>query len=762
MPIWSDYMIRKLTRHYYAEFIEFAFVNEKSTDSPSQLINSELNRIKADLDNRKRSLSKDVDEDTMRKQYFKELIDLQDGINNSQDSDENSVQNKFFEKLSDNKTIIVFAKSNKGIILSALIDFSDEPYNGKRVAKLSHIITTSIARPDENYENALLYQKALFSDFFGLIERYAGSRAIHLLKVSVSHPSLLIRYLADNKAFSIKSHGLHNNSVVIDFLKYLLQDFAGDTHNWLDFCRWYLSLSFGHVAKIPETPEIDKGIPRFDFSITNEYISDAYKIPVRAISIDKKAVEKLNTNELTILKDPTKYTFLMVDDDIQGKLPSQYDNFDKKNARDLLLTLQSVKIRYLNLDNGWYCDSSLPDENKKDFIKQWFPLKSGRDPDQDVDQDVDTCAGVIVEIDRGSYKKLVETRLPRNDHQLLFFNSASFGEKMVVGSTLFFFVWDSNSADKKTSTLSSGVLCAYGTINKKPEKLSISEIQNKWSIVREDGESYSSQAIFENSFLNQYFRDEVIGFYLTDIKYFKYKKTNSYQKIQGISYECLRDILCPPFDDEGTSSEKEQKQFATQLLPVWDVGNTYLTNDLVNRLKERLKSTATEHSIIREQDMTTKIKIDPVKIFICYAREDEKFKEALDKCFTSLKRDGFVDVWHDRRIEPGEDWESAIKEALNQCKLGVLLISNDFLDSSFIHLTELPELLKRRGEGLKLIPILVRPSTFKTNPILKKLQVIPDPTRTVIEYPENTGERERVWLDIFEKIKEQVEKMRNL
>ncbi len=215
-----------------------------------------------------------------------------------------------------------------------------------------------------------------------------------------------------------------------------------------------------------------------------------------------------------------------------------------------------------------------------------------------------------------------------------------------------------------------------------------------------------------------------------------------------------------------TLAVRQNKRIIPVILPNAPAGEPELPLFLNNRTWVDFRGGVTKESLDRLicgiTGQKPKLVNDPVKIFICYAHEDERFREVLDKCFTSLKRDGVVDVWHDRRIELGEDWEAAIKEALNQCKLGVLLISNDFLDSNFIHLTELPELLKRRGEGLKLIPILVRPSTFKTNPILNKLQVIPDPTRTVIEYPENTGERDRVWLDIFEKIRQQVEKMRNL
>ncbi len=52
-----------------------------------------------------------------------------------------------------------------------------------------------------------------------------------------------------------------------------------------------------------------------------------------------------------------------------------------------------------------------------------------------------------------------------------------------------------------------------------------------------------------------------------------------------------------------------------------------------------------------------------VEIFFCYAREDEALRQGLEKQLRALKRQGVVDVWHDRMIEVGTEWERSIGPA---------------------------------------------------------------------------------------------------
>ncbi len=65
----------------------------------------------------------------------------------------------------------------------------------------------------------------------------------------------------------------------------------------------------------------------------------------------------------------------------------------------------------------------------------------------------------------------------------------------------------------------------------------------------------------------------------------------------------------------------------------------------------------------------------PIKIFLCYAHEDETLRRGLEKQLRSLRRQGGVDVWHDRQIEARAVWVQAIDQHLNSAQIILLLIS---------------------------------------------------------------------------------------
>ena len=67
----------------------------------------------------------------------------------------------------------------------------------------------------------------------------------------------------------------------------------------------------------------------------------------------------------------------------------------------------------------------------------------------------------------------------------------------------------------------------------------------------------------------------------------------------------------------------------------------------------------------------------PVKIFCCYAHEDEKLLNKLKTHLRPLQRKGLIEVWHDRAISAGTDWENEINQHLNSAQIILLLVSPD-------------------------------------------------------------------------------------
>ncbi|MEA2693225.1 MAG: hypothetical protein QOJ16_2612, partial [Acidobacteriota bacterium] len=84
------------------------------------------------------------------------------------------------------------------------------------------------------------------------------------------------------------------------------------------------------------------------------------------------------------------------------------------------------------------------------------------------------------------------------------------------------------------------------------------------------------------------------------------------------------------------------------------------------------------------------------------------------------------EIWDDRRIAAGADWQPAIQRAMDRAVAAVLLISADFLTSEFILGTEVPYLLERRAaEGLLVIPLIVWPCSWEGVKWLSPIQCRP-------------------------------------
>lgn len=114
----------------------------------------------------------------------------------------------------------------------------------------------------------------------------------------------------------------------------------------------------------------------------------------------------------------------------------------------------------------------------------------------------------------------------------------------------------------------------------------------------------------------------------------------------------------------------------------------------------------------------------PVKIFFCYAHEDEALLNKLKMHLRPLQRLGLIDVWHDRDIDAGTVWEQEIRKQLNDSQIILLLVSPDFMDSDYCYSAEMSQALERHAQGKVLvIPIILRHIYWQG--VLGKLQALP-------------------------------------
>jgi len=144
----------------------------------------------------------------------------------------------------------------------------------------------------------------------------------------------------------------------------------------------------------------------------------------------------------------------------------------------------------------------------------------------------------------------------------------------------------------------------------------------------------------------------------------------------------------------------------------------------------------------------------PIKVFISYSHRDSRFRDELMDMLSILIRQKVIDVWHDREIAAGASWYRAIRSAMNKSDMAILLVSQYFLNSEFIQREEVPVLLKqRKGQGMRVIPIIVRDCLWEDDPVISKIQVLPREGRPIQTFPIANGHRNKVWKEVAQSIR---------
>src|SRR6266567_3827540 len=123
----------------------------------------------------------------------------------------------------------------------------------------------------------------------------------------------------------------------------------------------------------------------------------------------------------------------------------------------------------------------------------------------------------------------------------------------------------------------------------------------------------------------------------------------------------------------------------------------------------------------------------PVKIFFCYAREDERLLNQLKIHLKSLQRQGIIEMWYDRGIDAGTEWRHEIDSHLSTSDIVLLLISPDFMNSDYCYGIEMKRAMERYESGeARVIPIILRHVYWQGEP-LDKLQALPTDAKPVTD-----------------------------
>ena len=148
-----------------------------------------------------------------------------------------------------------------------------------------------------------------------------------------------------------------------------------------------------------------------------------------------------------------------------------------------------------------------------------------------------------------------------------------------------------------------------------------------------------------------------------------------------------------------------------------------------------------------------------INVFITYSHRDAPYVQQLTGFLRDLNSRNIA-VWHDANIATGDQWEEAIRRELGRADIAVALVSQDFLNSPYCQDVEISELLRRRrDEGLRIYPVILRPCNWQFHPWLAGTQFLPREGQTVEEnYP--GGARERIYVQITNELASLADELR--
>jgi hypothetical protein len=155
-----------------------------------------------------------------------------------------------------------------------------------------------------------------------------------------------------------------------------------------------------------------------------------------------------------------------------------------------------------------------------------------------------------------------------------------------------------------------------------------------------------------------------------------------------------------------------------------------------------------------------------VTVFISYARANRELASRFLKKFreqAAPSKHYHYAFWRDNDILVGEKWHEEIQVALDQCDVGLVLVSPAFLGSQYIQDHELPKFVK--GGDKPVFPVLLQPIDLERHDLkgLQQTQIF-RLERPRFASPKAYGEcsgshRDQFALDLFRQVEARLDRL---
>jgi hypothetical protein len=653
--------------------------------------------------------------------------------------DSNGKGAKLRNKFDENGTYYFSAKmGDKGvtpdsIVIGGYLEFVHEKPTESR---LPYAAQSAFLKHFARREEKIVGDYELLNEFFCAMETASSAMHLERLYVSTSTNSWLSSYLA-KRGYRILMHGFVNvDDIRLVYYRQLVPGYVGDPRDWTALCRWYLDFSFGKIGDLqPGAVPDDQKISVVKYNLSRRARSGEPSVSPTCSAITNAIIvprqkDEVPADKLSRLLLENATNLLFSEEDIAGEIGNRAGRVGHKDVVALLRETRDHHLRQLPAE-------TLGNVRYDAWREAWY--------DRTLGIGKGTRKALIVEIDRESYKELLQKKTADTDDHFIFLNNGGVAELDCTDKPVFFYVWDAfppdpDSDSRPDLSVEAGIVVAVGTLEKVEVFDDVASLNLKW-------DEYKRHAIWKEPFASEYFDGRIAVLRVTNLfAVVPDEADKGWIALPGVAY---REILKLLFSSDDSTINSAYLSRA-RLLPSRDIGDIYLNNRQKSALHEKLKESAKLKQFfpgsrgggagvapasdgarpgykdkyrtdrIEWREKTEKLPNLAPKVALSVSRGHDDllrlFRENIDG---TLLRNGYDRAWHFSAERKTKNlWMENVGEAFRDCAAAVVFLSPSFMASDFCRDLELPYLLWKWGARKDFMLKLVKLTDFPDPPLI--------------------------------------------